>query len=176
MRRISNLFKSAAAMMGAGPQAICRVDGFDFSMEQKQGVLLTTKLDSEDESRPASTDSYYEIKIRPNGDNPEYPAADNASTHYCTIGLEGVGSGFVNSTIFAPAGSTMKNFELVEEFNDGRHTTGHRMPPHHSVMLRMHFQDAQGEKSSIGVGSWVRKSERESPAWKTASQCRIEYI
>lgn len=162
MRRLGNLFKSAAAALGIGPQAICRVDGFDLSIEKKGGVLLSSG------GQPASEDAYYEVQIRANGDNPEYPATEKASVQLYTVGLSERGIGMVNSVGFVPAGSTFKRFELVEEFDDGRNTMGHRMPPHHSVMLQAHFRDASGKASKIAMGGWVRKSETETSAWKQA--------
>lgn len=167
-RNLVNLFKSAAALLGAGPQTICRIDGFDFTVTRKQGEIWTGK---------AETDTpYYEIKIRPNGDNAEYPAGDEAVYRCVEAQTERTGYGFAGGTMIVPARATIKSFELKESFDDGRHTTGHRMPPHHGVNLHIHFQTAAGEKSSLGMGKWVRQSDRETPAWETAMRSRIEYI
>lgn len=171
MRRLGNVFKSVAAVLGFGPQAICRVEGFDLAVEKKNGVLLTANG-----GEPASEDSYYEVKIRPNGDNPEYPACDAASVQRYTVGLPGSGTGYVNGVGYAPAGSKFQNFELVESFDDGRHTIGHRMPPHHSVMLRANFRDAAGRATHIALGGWVRKSETETSAWKNAQKNPVMWI
>ncbi|GEM_PF-5952495 len=171
MRRLSNLFKSAAAALGIGPRAICRVEGFDLSIEKKDGFLLTTA-----NGQPASKNGYYEVKIRPNGDHAEYPAANRESVQRYTVGLAGQGLGFINDVAFVPAGSKFQSFELVEVFDDGRHTMGHRMPPHHSVMLQAHFRDASGSTSKISMGGWVRKSETETAAWKQAQKNPVMWM
>jgi len=163
------------------PAAVSKVDGFSIALEKKQGVLLTSKpKDKPDaESKPASVDSYYQVSVTVSGENPEYPATDKPWTHRYTTGLKGDdGYGFVGGVSYIPYDAQWTGFELVEEFDEARRPPdfGKWMPPHHTVMLRAHFIDVSGRPNSMAVGGWVRKSEKESEAWKMAASSPVTYF
>lgn len=164
------------------PQLTVAVPGFEGSVSLEQGVLLTsTPRDNPDaEKQDASVGDYYEISIRPTGENPEYPEQEKPSVYRVTRLLPDHDStGFAGSTMFMPNQAKILGFRLVEEFDDGEPKgifMGKLMPPHHSVMLQVHFRDADGRKTHMAVGGWVRRSERESPAWRAAASCPVTYF
>lgn len=164
----------------AEPTVINLMDGFEISIERKEGVLLTSKSKNEPEaeSRDASVDYYFEVSVRPDGSNPEYPAQDKPSKFRYTVLSEEQGSyGLMGGTKYIPAGARWTHFELVEEFDDAKvPPMGKWMPPHHHVSLRAHYQEADGTQNNMSGSSWVRKSERESDAWRAAAMSPVTYM
>ena len=153
-------------------QVICDVHGFEAVLSLKGGVLLT----EQETGHPASADYYYEVSLRPTGENPEYPAKETPSVMRYTVG-RGQGLGIIGGTGYIPEGSVFTAFTLREEFDDGKNTMGRRMPPHHSVMLRAAFTNvATGHSSSMAMGGWVRRSETETRAWQNALGSRVMWF
>lgn len=160
------------ALFTGMPSAVSKVNGFTVTVEKKQGVLLTSKpKDAPEgtEGTPASVDEYYEVTVNITGKNPEYPASEKPWTARFTTLLPRMGGsfGFNGGACYVPDGAKFTRFEVREEFNDGRHTIGHRLPPHHSVMVYGYYRTAEGRESRMGVGGgWIRKSEREAPNFR----------
>lgn len=166
---------------GHDPKVVNRVEGFDVCLETIERVLLTRKDEATGQDKPASIGQYFEVAVRPNGQNPEYPAQPDSSHFRFTRLADRTenGMGFMGSTGYLPNAAIYTQFELVEEFDDGKPKgifMGKLMPPHHSVMLRAHFIDADGRKSQCAMGGWVRKSERESPEWRMAASSPVTYF
>ncbi len=154
------------------PKAVCKVAGFDISIEKKEGILLTTQGEGKD----ASEGFYYEVSVTKDGSNPEYPASEKPWKQRYTVGLS-KGVGIVGSAAFIPQGCRWTRFELIEEFDDAKTPPmGKWMPPHHSVVVCGHYVDAKGNKSDMKIGGWVRKSERESPQWKAAARSSVTWM
>lgn len=162
------------------PKAVSKVPGFSVSLEKKDGVLLTFKPEDETntEKKDASVDYYYEVSVDVDGSNPEYPAEDKPWKHTYTVALESdSGQGLTGGTSYISQGARWTGFELVEEFDDAKNLPmGKRMPPHHTVMLRSHFRDANGHDTSMAIGSWIRKSERETPQWEAAVRSPVIWM
>ena len=96
----------------------------------------------------------------------------------CTVGL-GSGYGVIGNTCYLPAGSRYTGFEVYENYHDGTLKPGHmgrRLPAHHSVMLRLRYEDEKGEKQDMSVGGWVRKSETQRPEWQSALHSPVLYM
>lgn len=161
------------------PQVINLAEGFEVSIERKEGVLLTSTPKDEPDAEPkdASVDYYFEVSVRPDGSNPEYPAQDEPSKYRYTVLSEQKGAyGLMGGTKYIPAGARWTHFELVEEFDEAKQPPiGKWMPPHHHVSLRAHYQEADGKQNSMSGSSWVRKSERESTEWQMAAMSPVTY-
>lgn len=162
------------------PDIVSEVRGFVVSLERKEGTLLHEKNDSLpfEKLKPACEGSYYEVSVRATGENEEYPADKEPSVYRYTV-LLCDSAGYSKGVQFIPNGYRWTKFRLVEEFNDGTPPGfGKKMPPHHCVMLRADYQAAtgNGRELSMGIGGWVRKSERESPTWEKALRSPVTYI
>jgi len=173
MNSVKSITEGCGALVRGEPCKKSRIDGLSISLEKKDGALLT-RLDNPE--IPAVENTYYEIRIDSNGENPEYP--QQTSRFYFTVAAnDNMGSGYVNGVNFIPAKAQFTGFSLAEEFNNGSPPSmGKRMPPHHMATLRADFQTADGHKSYVALGFAVRKSERESPAWEAARRCPVTYI
>lgn len=160
------------------PVVLSKVDGFSITLEKKDGVLLTSTPKDDPDAKPkdVSMDSYYELTVTVDGSNVEYPAEDKPSKYRYTILKGDGGFGFTGGVSYIPQGARWIKFELVEEFDGAKEPPmGKWMPPHHHVLLRAHYRDASGQVNSVGLGGWVRKSEREAPEWRAAAMSPVTY-
>lgn len=150
------------------PTVKCKVKGFDFSVEKKHVP---------DPANDNENISYYELSVRANGQNPEYPEDKEPTICRYSIGLNNEQRNAIgNNHSQMPDGRWIK-FELTETFsNSNTAYIGKKMPPHHTVMINAHYKRNDGSSSRMGSGRWIRKSELESPAWKKAKNKRGTYI
>lgn len=164
--------RAASALNPFSVSAKSKVKGFDVTLEKVEGHLLTEK----GTDKPASENHYYVVSVASDGSNPEYPATEKLSKYHFTVGLADSGMGYTNGVCFVPAGSKWTRFEVVEKFDDCKNTMGHRLAPHHAVGVLAYYKDAQGRESNMQIGGWIRKSDKESAAFKSALQNRTFYI
>lgn len=176
MSLLSRLFGLKALANQKLPEVQLSVKGFEASLILKEGVLLTgSKKDKPGEKVNLSEPTYYEISIRPTGENPEYPAREKPFIVPCTVTTPDYPcSGMNGNTMFIPAGGKYTKFELLEEFDDMRGPRmgpmrGTEFPPHHRVTLKADYKDENGRRGQWSAGFVARKSEMESRAWKDAA-------
>lgn len=171
-----DLFKAfhqvARALNPFGVSVTSTVKGFHATLEKMDGALLTER----GARKPASENHYYVVSVISDGANPDYPAMDKPEKYHFTVGLQGTGTGFTNGVCFAPAGSKFTGFRLTEELDDGRNTIGHRLASHHAVGINAIYKTEDGRTNFMRIGGWVRKSDRESPAYQSSLQNRVEYF
>ena len=174
------IFRDWASQFYADPKAFCDVEGFSVEIEKKDGVLLTSKPKDDETAvaRDASIGSYYEVSVKSDGTNPEYPASEKPWVQRFTVGAGGnKGFGFVGGASYIPEGARWTRFILAEEYDDAKTPPmGKWMPAHHTVLLRGFYKDDDGRENSMAIGGWVRKSETESPEWKAAARSPVTYI
>lgn len=160
------------------PEVIVKTSGIEASVEKRDGTLLHCKPENEnDEKQPASIGFYYVISVRATGENPEYPAWEKPREYIFTQSL-GSSQGFNGRTHFVSKDMHYSHFVIEEQFDDMKGPRmgairGCKFPPHHTLtILPMCAEDGR-VRNVMGLGIEVRRSERESRAWKNAAESPV---
>ncbi len=163
MSLLDRIWNTSLDLWYRNPPAELKIDGFEFSVVRKNGVLLTShvKGDTLAEAKPASANFYFEASVRPTGENAEYPEREKPSIFCFTYGVHGNSSqGMVGNIGYIPHDYKFLKFELQEEFCQSGQNMGAHLPDHHSVYLKAHFRNNFGRHANMGFSSWSRKSEK----------------
>ena len=128
--KLQYIFKKAARLFGAGPQFYCYVDGFDTAIK---------RMDN----------NTFELRIRANGQNPDYPAADQDTILRVDHDTE-CRRGFVDGRLFVEKNTKYKAFELVEAFDSAR--------AYHGVVLRAKITTFGGYRTEENIRLIPRQS------------------
>ena len=177
MNFVSRLMR--AFQTSAEPKARTMVAGFTVTVEKKNADLLHSNTEESLDLNPTTNGSYFEVTVKPNGQNAEYPETEPMKCYFA-IG-QNTAVGYNNGVNIIPKGSIYKAFTVYEDFDDGKIRgmfIGRRRPPHHTIMLKAEFKHVDGHTSHMAIGNGlVRKSEMESDAWKASDNNPIiEFI
>lgn len=123
--KLQNIFKKAARLFGAGPQFYCYVDGFDTAIK---------RMDN----------NTFELRIRANGKNPDYPVTGRDAVLRVDHDAE-CRRGFVDGRLFVEKNTKYKAFELVEAFDSVSNY------PYQGVVLRAKITTFGGYKTEACV-------------------------
>ncbi len=170
-----------AEFQNSEPVAVPTLSGFEVAIEKKEGVLLKGHPKDEPEKEvDLSIPEYYDVSVRATGENPDYPAQEEARHFRFTTTIPDYNAmGFNGGVNYIPDGNKYVKFEMVENFDDMRGPRmgpirGTEFPPHHRATLRAVFKaHAQDEEQSMELGLQVRKSEKDSQRWKDAESSPI---
>ncbi|MBI1327131.1 MAG: hypothetical protein GC136_05770 [Alphaproteobacteria bacterium] len=166
------LSRLAASLFG--PKVICRVSGFEASIEHVQGKAIIHGVNK----KPLSQDNYLEVSLRATGSNYDYPAESAPEKFRFTVMLPPYkGMGTMGNTSHIPATAKWTRFEIVEEYHDGKPKMGHMgivMPAHHAIKVRGYYKE-NGRETFMSLGGRIRKSETDNPRWRYALECAPIY-